>query len=441
MLVQYLKNSIWDFLLCCLLSASLAGDIVQGFYVPVFLSTALMPLLLTTLAVQGILVFAAYNRRTIWAGIGFFLLCAVLLIVLVQGGWFAGWEGAVEYYFIAVLVSLAVFLLSRTRLGMLILLVLGVLLLAAAAFLQYTKSAVPFLLFLWGGFCLLFDRIYRHNVLHTRSARPAFSAYAALTSVICALALAAGFAFHFVVIAPLRPPTRELKLVTRLMSLEVLEKLGVASHVEIFDNEKFAQANQDSNRISSNQGETPQESPQTQPQRNDDPAGQRQDSQDQVKQYGSGLPETVSNAISYLRKDYTALYLAGAVLLAIAALAGGKHLQRRLRYRALRKGNRKEQVIHFYHFFVKQFQKLKLPSRGTDTPLEYSTRLGPLLARTFREEPAFSDLTAVFMECCYGDREPDEEGYRKYLAYYGLFYRNCRRTLGLPGYALRFFAL
>lgn len=433
MVRSYLKAALWEYPLCALCSAALAWTLFQGFYLPEALARSAPLTALLALLFQGAFLLFGYSRRT--AALGVCCWAAAILGGLLWAR--SAPEGVPLWLLLNAAPAACVYLLSRSRPGCGLLFLLGALLCAAFAFLAYTASPLPLLLFLWAGLCLFGCRAYRRSVLTGHAARTSFPAAFLTSAVACALALSLAAGVYGAVIRPLQPPTRELKLITRLMSLEVLERLGVSSQVHLFDESKLSQTTGEEERISPNEGENPQQGPGESSPSPLPPA----EGEDPRPELGGGPDGAEASAISYLGKPVLALLLP---LLAVLAAVGAVHLKRfsrRLWRRRLEARPPAEQVSGLYAAMVRKLRRLGLPPPGPDTPLEYAARTEILLSRLLGRENGFDALTAAYVRVRYGALPPGPEELRRCWSFYENFYPRCRRSLGNLRYARFFFFL
>lgn len=435
---QYLKNNIWDTILGAIISALLVQAICRGCYISRELTENMPAIFLSVLLLQIIMVLGSYNRRSIVFSLVFFLAAALGMVYYLRGN--LNDTGGVLYAFIALAVAATVFLLSRSRAGSGLVFLIGSIVLAGAAFLQYSQSIPAFLLFLWAAASLFFYRSYRSQLLKLEAAKPAFTSYFLTVSIISALILMVGLSVQFYVIRPLDPPTRELKLITRLMSLEVVKKIGVSSEIYLIDEEQVSARMEDSDRISSVEGEIADDS--TAVHSPDEGAAVPQPGQGLMERiWGSGPDGENALAISYEHKSYFILFTVLGLVLVIAGAICLKQLQRKMWYRQLLKKDRKQQVNELYHFFLKRLQQVGFPGADSDTPKEYAERMKVQLDSFSGGECDFGIISDIFTSSCYGDLQPEEKEYQQCLQFYSQFYSNSRKQLGNTRYALKYFTI
>ena len=433
MIRRYIKTSIWDAFLCMAASAALNFAFMQSVYIPDHLTNAFVPVFLLCAVWQIFLFAAAYSKKTVVAAIALCVFAAAVFGILV------GTEAIVPdayylYLLLTFIASLTVFLLSRKRVSAALLSVLGTLIIGAMTFLQYGSFVYCLLLFLFSSSCLFLFRNHRLRVMSGANEKHRQSGFAALTCCICIAAVLLSVCTYFVVIRPLSPPTRELKLVTKLMTLPILEQLGISSHIFLLDPERAAAPDNEDSMLSDEDAPRGSENaPQTPP---------PDDAQEPVENVflSQGVVSELASAVRYFIADYRWLILPTALVLITAASVLLKKLHRRRRLKSFSKGGKKGQITGIYDYLMGKLPLADMPSVGCDTALEYCARVEPRVERLF-QNGLFRKLTEVFCRTLYGKYEPSDDEYAMFVRCYNDFPANCRRNVGLWRFVIRFFKL
>ena len=196
--MRYLRGQIWEILTCTAASAGLALNLYAGFYLPESLTAAWPLTVLIALAVTVLLTLAAYSRRTTLAGLVIAAAAVIAVVLWARSG------GILEtdvlsthpllFAALAVLAPVLVFLLGRTRPGLVILFLGGSVLCAAFCFLQYPVSLPGCLAFVGGTALLYLQRVYSVSLMGAGSGAVKIGACFAqsVLAAVLALALAAG---------------------------------------------------------------------------------------------------------------------------------------------------------------------------------------------------------------------------------------------------------
>ncbi len=434
---NYIRHSLPDFLLCLLITAGLAIHVYQGFYLPQALSTDVLRTLLVAAAADALLFLAAYSRRSALTGVLVGVLAIGAAIVLLQmtglltlegenaeanGGW---------WYFLTVFCALLVFLLTRTPAGTALLFGGGAVVLAMLDLLQYDCYPLGLLAFLWGCGVMYLYKCYRRNVLRSSTIKNAFSSVLCCSMVLATLGMVLSGALWWGVVRPLDPPTREIKLINKIMSLEVLEVLGISQTVEVMDFD--AQSNvedEDISRLTSQTGDSQELPEQVETRREEG------DTADGEAPESAALERDESEAateVTYTRDDVLRAAISGAVVLALL-LAAAIWLWRRRRknwFRRLGRLGAEGRVIYLYGWFLKKFPLLGLPQSGADTPYDYAARVERQTRfLTVAPDADWHAVTELFVQTYFGGQPVPADGERMLERFCGAFHKNCRHALG-----------
>lgn len=324
-------------------------------------------------------------------------------------------------------------LLCRTRAGCACLFLLGALLLAGAAFLQFPVPLWSLLLFLPCAAALFFYRVYAVSLARSPVARPRTGAWMRQTALFCLAGLLIAGGLYAGVVRPLSPPTRELKLITRLQSMQALQVLGVSTTKVVTDPELISNAEPDRLDFSGQAGETP-----------DDSLGG--EAPDEPDESAGGEDSAVSSAE---RESYSAvrywtrgggwiwLAAAAAVLIA-AAFALRVALKRRWRAR-VRALSHEAAAVNYYRYFAARLRRMGLKRARQQTLREYAGSHALQLEPFGLGEDSFATLTLLYERVRYGGGALSDAEYRKFEEFYDRFPRALRRELGRVKYALQLF--
>jgi hypothetical protein len=424
---QYLKYRAADFLLLCGIGASLVFSVCTGFLLEDGLSGSPLVVFLLTALLEGSFFLFAYQRST--RVLGAMVGIALVVMAVVYARAFHPMDHETEnslflYLLLEVLVSLVAFFLCRSRLGTLVLLVVGSLLISGAAFLQFPTPEWCMLVFPLSCGGMLLYRVYLWGSRQAVLGKIRVGRYVRqlVALVLCCGVLAGGI--FYLVVRPLNPPTQELRLITKLQSMEVLERLGVSSVKTVldptlsadvppedteYDNETAQQEDQEQEELL--------EAPETQPEQEEAPA----------------------EAVNYDLSSPSLLWLLGLIPLAVAGAFVGRVLYRRRWHKRVQELPGEEQVVRYYHFFQKRFQKIGLGRTEFHTLREYAQETAYQMEAFQVADITVARLTGVYEAVIYGGAVPTEEELGQFEAFYQQFYRNLRREVGSVKYYLQVF--
>ena len=352
-------------------------------------------------------------------------------------------ENYVIFACVAVVAPVLVFLLSRRRVGLVALLVVGT---AACGLIQFLYrdwlsahgglAAASALLAAIVG--LFVYQSYRASVREAARARrtafaPAFG-YALLIGAVC---VACGLGVFYGVVDGLALQTPEVKLFERYAAQPEEEVEGVydAQSVEGDDTTDELDDETDETNATAPEGISP-----------DDVADSLGSSTvgaafHEALGYSSADPEQDFRAIGYF------ILVLGAFLLLVlvaALLAGAIALRRRQRERRLARiagRSRSFQVRYLYHFVLRGFRRMGIDRPASLTPLEYAHEYERVL-RPFaceQENIDFTDVTCAYVHAAYSAEEASEAELACVVAYYRLFFGHARLHVGRLRWALWYF--
>ena len=433
MIKRYIKMSVWDAFLCVAASAALNFAFMQSVYIPDSLTNTFFPILLLCAVWQIFLFTAAYSKKTVVAALVLCVCAAAFFGILVGAGTLKP-DAYALYLLLTLLASALVFLLSRKRAGAVVLSVTGVLVIGAVTFLQYGSFDYCLLLFLFSSGCLVLFRNHRLRVMSGSNGKRRQSGFAAITGCICIAAVLLSMCTYFVVIRPVSPPTRELKLVTRLMTLPILEQLGLSSHIFLLDPDRAAAPDDEDSMLSDEEAPSGNEDADRTP-----PPEEAQEREENVF-LSQGVAESFASAVRYFIGDYRWLAFPIAFVLIIAAFVLLKKLHRRQRLKFFSNSGKKGQVTGIYNYLMEKLPLAGLPPVGCDTAFEYCARVEPRMDRIF-QSGLFTKLTEIFCRTLYGKYEPSDDEYAMFVRCYNDFPADCRRNVGLWRFVIRFFKL
>ncbi|MBQ9014635.1 MAG: DUF4129 domain-containing protein [Firmicutes bacterium] len=440
-MMRFLRNSIWDMALCLGMIFACATSIFSGFHVPEEQAGAYAVTLACGAALVVLMNAASCSRRTLIIGLGALLAVFAGLIVYsvtAQTGAFAdSEENPLLRFVLLALTGIAVFAASRFRLGTILLLPAGAVTLGLIEFLYETEHIVCLLLFLVTASGMIVYRNYINNILRSRTLKTAQTSAVIYSLIICLLAAALGSGIYYGIVQPLHPPKKELKLITKYLSLEVLEKIGVA------DIEQIEDPNLTTDQQSDQQDTTQQDS-----EEKDDTLNDTSTAADTNSSSEGTSPDQMDKRqkgpLQAIRYDWGIPLWAVWILIILAAAFAAVLLKRHLRkrwFRKLREGPPEEQVRQMYAFCLKKFRQLKIRPVKGETPYEFAARTADQLALFRRDCAGFMEITDAMVRLEYGGQEPAEEDLNSIAAFYRHFYRNLREHLGKVQYIIRYFVL
>ena len=435
-----MKNNLtrqWpELLLCAVTAYALSRIAFAGFDSP-DARVGSAPLIAMAVAVFTLLLFMlGQNRMGIMAGM--FTLAVVLLILLLRPGAAAGETGqrldespGLFYLVTAVSAALAC-LLSRSRAGCCILLLFTILVSAAFGFLAYPLEERWFVISLLSETILLLQRIYGAFLLQAVTGTPAKGRYGLQCAGLCLLSILLSVGLYLGLVQNRAEAREELKLITTLKSLQVVEKMGISRKTEVKTDDLTTL---ELNDLTESAPELPPELPETQeaePEMPEEP----EDAEEDTRQ----LQEM--QAISYEEKP-SLRYLRRALLVLLVLLAppcARLSFRRRWERRQLLAGPTRGSAA-LYEYMISALRYAGFVRAEGVTLREFVSMHKDALSDFAVGEWDLVSLNAWYERICYGGCELSEEQARPFWEVYEAFRGNLRRKTGLWTYARHFFAL
>ncbi len=436
---EYFRYRCWDWILCILISIGLTVNVLSGFEIDDVSSR--MPVLIGAIAGLTMVYFlAAINKVTSVIGIILGVLALAGLVFLSYNGFFAeDQENSTQIFFIViVVVSLAVFLVCRSRVSILLLFLLGNIIQAGASFLQFPCQAWAYLLFLSATGVMMFYRVYVVSIMGSHTGKIRFKGFMLQNICVCLAALVLASGIFAGIVRPLDPPTQDLKLIQRLMSFEVLEKLGVSSVQTVINKNKESSQQPDEELFTDQMDQESQE-------QEDDGASQQSQLNGWDRQVGDTLESAAENiekakAISYemTSRWYLLVILAAVIVFLIWFM---KKMLRKKWLDQIDHLPRAEGIMNLYMFFLFGLSKAGYAKAGNLTLNEYQALNAEQLAKFDHEQVNFERLTRIYRKAYYGRSAVSEEEYADFRLYYAAFHKNVRKAVGNIKYAALYFKL
>ena len=445
----FLRAAIGDFLLVLVASVGLTLAVSYAFNSAPDVRGNVAAVTAVTLPLLAVLFAGSWSKRAIApAGVGAAVYAVAVIVVcaaltpedvplFVDAQINDDPESPVIFGVVALAVPLAVYLLSRRRAGMIVLLVAAVVALGAVQFLYRDWASdqggvVVSVVVVVALFALLVFQSYRTGVRQVkRLERTAFARatlFAVATAVVC-VALAA--LVYAAIIAPLGLSTPEIKPFQDYYSRPVIEYTGVYDEQQIDNPDITTNKTNDENKDSNQDAD----------------GGEQQQAPDNNDEEGSNpvtsLVESLTSfdindwnqqftAVSYEQLRFGALI----VLLVVAALVvAAILLQRSRRERRLKKlaGEPLEaRIWSVYDFLTGRFAKLGVKRPETLTLMEFAmsrrVQMAPFARGTGGVD--FLALTLIYQRACYDKGRVTEEDWRAVERFYRAFFKNARAYVG-----------
>lgn len=443
-----LKNYIWDFVLCVVISVALAYTLCSAFYsTQVFQNPAGIAIMSAFAAVicAALLATSFSTRMRVFGAIGV-ALCAVIALA-VAGSTSAGGNpmddatgNNLYFAIIAIAVPVLVYAFSRRRGLAILLLIVGVFLCAVVEYLYWYHHVVAFIVFLVAAIAMVVYRTYQRSVLHSDTDTLAFTSVTASGVGLALVAVLVGGGLFALVIAPLNPPNLVVKLITEHYRVQTEEVKGVGNTTNTENLNIY------SNRMSNKSSQTNNQTGKQKTKENNQKTAQGNTTTQQV----TGTPTSLGRATDDSAgggnnglnvPEWLPYLIIVLVILAIIAIIVSRQFIRRRRYNRMTAGPPEQTAENLYVFFMRSFNRLKIPQPGALTLGEYSKGYQDVFT-DFEEKgsgPSFDELTKIYEENAYGGRPITEEQSSLFKQYYKNLYKRIAHYVGHLRYLVKYF--
>ena len=382
-----------------------------------------------------LLFLASYNKKTLLISIVVTVLAAAAAVLAVRfSDAFQSGEtidsNPLLFWIIVISTSCIVYWSSRTRAGLILLFLAGTLMSAAFALLEYPVSLWGYLTFFLCASILFLYRVYVISLLRTDTGKISFRAYFIQSLLVGCLVATLACGVYYGVIRPLSPPTNEIHLATKLMSLEVLEKIGVSSRTEIPGEDLQSETLEEDTKTAQSEQNDANTTPETQ---------DRNEGTQNTFAGNDAIQEAF--AVIYEKSLNWLPYITAVVILLIAAPILLKLWGRRRWYRKLLKEPNEDGIIKLYGKMTRNIRKAGIRRPKDATLLEFAQNSEKRLEKFSVEEADFTSLTHIYMRIIYGYQPVSREEAALFHTFYGRFYKNLRREMGAFRYCMHFLAI
>lgn len=434
---RYIKYSIPDFLLCLLMAVGISVNVYQGFYLPEALSVDFLRCAAVAAAVLVFLFWAKYSNRTVVLGIiaGVLLAAAAIVVLYMAGIPLTETEDAEAnsalWYMLTIGITLGVFLLARTPAGTLVLIVVGTLIEGLIKVMLYDFYLWAFIMFAAACLVTYVYKRYRKNIFRSDSRKVAFFPMIGYSLAMIAASIGIATGIWFAVLADYDLPALDIRLITRIVSLEILEKMGISEKLEILDRDLFSSLVDEDDVVYSDQtGDEDEEIPDEEQRSEDEDTNGEDTSRDQEI-----LNENIFfRSINYLKNNISeilaSVFFWILIVLIIAAVIFFFATRRKRWWKKMLKIPPKERAEYLYNWCLVRFKRLGIPVRGNRTPNEYADYIKDRTGFLNSDEANWQDVTDLMVKVCYADEIPDEANEKMLESFFTSFHRNCKKRLG-----------
>lgn len=350
--------------------------------------------------------------------------------------------------FVAAVVPVLVFLLSRRRAGVLVLLVASAL---SCAFVQFMYrdwvSSEPgtavFLVCMVAAGALMVFQSYREGLYGSvKTGQPRFALAGLFACGLSALCVLLGAALFLGIVSQLGLGTPSIRPFQDYYKRPVIEYTGV------FSQQPTQDPSITTSQVSTEESDANQQGP----------GGIQSDAPDQIEDANASAIDQLVQAVSsfdmnswiesFAAVSYQQLLLDNLpwivlVLLLVLALVLLWRRQRQARLARMAEQPAEWRVWYLYHWLLKRFRRLGIEKPQNSTPLEFAmatrAQLTPFARGTGGVD--FLAVTLAYQRACFGAAENPDEDCRLVEAYYRAFFKNARDYVGGAKWLLTFWRM
>ena len=427
MVKRYVFHTLPEWFLCMALLVSLDWNLVQSFDLPQTLCTNLVRMILVNIPVVTLMFTIGYSKRSLKIGIPLFIAVGVIaMLISVQSGISLLESDNADantglFYLVLIVTAVIVCALARRPAGAAFLGVFGALANAWFAVLKYPFSDLALVVFLLSASMLFLLAQYNGTMRKVSSVQSSFRPMLAVITAVAVLTLAGGAGLYYAIVRPLNPPTQKIQIIERVLSLEVLDQIGISKEQVLIDeNLKSNDTNEDEHAVEEGDREQEEE---------DSSESERP----QADNYGSSdRSETLTPAFELLKEHhYLLIMLIILILMAISAVVARFLLRHRLWLKKIQKLEREEQVDRIYHHLRERLPVLSVSPPGGDTPNHYAYRIRRQTRVLDASGATWRQLSNTFSKLCYGQKPVSDREYEKYIQYFETFWKGARKMCGV----------
>lgn len=433
---NYLQQHFGDFILCALISSGLSVNVFAGYEMNDIWSGNLLAVASFTLIVTGVFFLAHFNKRGIRISVLITMATvAAGITALYDTGAFSEArtidENPALFWVIVAAVSIAVFWMARKRVGIAALFLAGTFMIAAFDLLRYPVSIWGYAIFLIGTFALFIHRLYSISILRSDACKMNYKVGIMQPVLISIIAVAMACGVYYGVVRPIAPPPDQTDLVQKLMSMQVLEKLGVATKTIVYSDQPIESVQNPQNQPKENNPE----------QKINEEKDKEQKNSSEEGRIGEGSLLIPAMAITY-KKIVNRLWIAVPSILILFIFAViAKLILRKKWYDKLLKMTNEEGAMKLYAYFLRKMRKVGHQRPRELTLLEYALDSQEKLKQFSVYDASFLQLTQIHQKILYGYQRISDREFELFQDFYKEFYRNLRSEMGNLKYCLRFFTI
>ena len=429
---QYVRLHAWDFILTVLIAIGMHLNTFSAFMIRESYMTNYLLVAAVTTVVMAVMFVIGYNKRNaIIGGAGWAVFLIGWVIFLRANDLINLEDGADEtipaFWSIVLFGSALIYLLTRSRKILFGAAPIGLLFCAAFRFLEYPVSVPGLFILIIAVILEILYLVYKDSLLTADYGNYTIRHFLEQSIAIVTVVVMLTSGVFYGIVKPLDPPTRDLKLITKLMSFDILELLGVASTQEVKD---------------PNQGDEDQDEEEPPEEKEEEQKKDEENQQNESDDPKESDEKINAKTISYEKKNYTIIIVTALIVLLLALPFVIKYALRKRRRRRLNGLDASNQAAFVYDFFLDRLNKLGVGKADSLTILEFVEQQEAVLENfTAEDGTTFEEITELYNYHLYSKTPVKPEDAKKFRAIYDSFYKNAKSFAGTWKYIRKFWAL
>ncbi|MCD8110725.1 MAG: DUF4129 domain-containing protein [Clostridiales bacterium] len=439
---EYLKERVWEILLCAVASAAIVVVFCQGFYVPDETADNFWLALVISAVIIFFVFLTGYNRIGLIifpiavaaaAAVGFlYLNVSDVDIVDVEGS-----DTSIYIYvFAVVIVPLVVYLVTRGRVGVWVLMIVGSTFIGAMDYLHYEVRVWWLICFICCCPILYVLKLYRARSLSGSAFSPQFGKLFRTGLVVALISLVLAGGVYAGVIRTISPPTSDMEFISRIIRWNVLEQVGVTDQYTVLNNELTAAT--DWNTLLTNEKNEEED---TEAQEQEEQTEEEEEALGDNSGNGSG-EETEYSAVSFQERIFNYIILLIVLIcIAVAAIPLTKNYLWKRKLKEAASLPPRDRAILLCRYYMKRFGRLGFGRAQFQTELEYADHSHAALDNFTEGTLSLPAMMELYVRARYGHIPPTEEEDAALLGFYPAFKKNFRKKKGVFVWLLNYLRL
>lgn len=431
---HYIRTRFGEYIACTAVCCGICFPVYAGFVLTDPFS-GIAPLgVLILAAITALLYLCAYNRTAAVFGIcaGVALAAAAVIFIQMTDPLGSEEENSVFIFLlVGVIIALIVFLLSRSRAGIIVTAILGNLITAGSYFLAFPVHLWSYLVFIAGTGVLFLMRVYAHAAKNVMAGSIRFGRYFLQSILISLAALGVASGLFFAVIKPLDLPVRDLELISMLRNMDILEVFGIAEEREVYDPELAGGQVVVDTDYGNDEGDE------------DSPENNQDDHEDTESAFTKWIQGGIRSlrGVTYRLRERSYWWMLDLIPLVVAVIFAVRYARKKLWHRKVQSLSHEAAVLNYYSFVNKRLEIAGYAKPAEYTVDEYARMMEHTMEPFAEGDSTYAALSSLYSRVYYGKGKVTDEEYTLVESFYARFHRCLKDEMGTGKYLLHIFRI